>query len=1125
MSSNELPEFNIEENTPHKGKSIYIKASAGTGKTHNIKKIVRKILERKLEEDPSLLEKENPLEKILIVTFTEKAAGELRDRIRNELFDYSDVDVDNAPIYTIHSFCQHSLEEFSFTAKKPISLELIDESEINDFIDKAIRDGLENNEEFRKDAIEIFKNLSSKNQFFENIKRDFKSAAGDFYPGLVDVDEIYFKYKTKSIQKDYSFEECDEILAQIDNENETIDSKNVFSGRETNTRPKKVEKYKTARFYKKFLKSICEAWQKEKSQNKKQTYNDMIQNVREAVCEKDSALKKALQKKYEVAIIDEFQDTNQLQWDIFREIFLNDEHSLIVVGDPKQSIYAFQGADINVYEKAISEIKNGFKLSHNFRSTDEMIKSCNDLFETNFFVNSKLDFFPSEPPKDMENRTLNAVFDNQPIEPFWICFSENAEKENQIAPEDFAKISVKQIVEFCSFSSEGKTRLQIYDKKNKRMRNVSFTDFAVLAKTSSEMEEIELAMKHAGIPFLRYKDKNLFSGLESSQWIALLNAIAAPDFMGRNRAILSEALFTDFFQIPLEQVKDEKYDSPANNFRKLIIEWKCLAENREWAKMLESIFEKTKIEENLSALENLQSLSKFRQIGEYIVEYLYKNDSSLDGAARHLSRLATSSEETDGEESLVARGTDYDCVQVMTIHASKGLEFPVVIAVAGFKGPRIKSSAVYYYHDGNKRKLCFGEHGKDKMKEEEEKEFQRLYYVAYTRASSLMILPYYENIKRGENTFHKTVMPSLSSFIKNTDTANYRKIIFSDKEKNAGDFYRKINKNVQLILQNQRKVESDSSNQTTQENEFEKLEKVSKRILKKNSYTSLSNHTKNSRFDYADQNGRNDKEENSPDENIGEEIELQENLKGYPRGNKIGSALHEIAEKIDFECAQRFQNFDEFSQESEIKSLIDGCFSDYGFEIDENDSKGWSRNTAFLIWNTLQAKIPETVGKKSSGSFFSLKEISMTNRASEAEFNFKKDCPGIIQNYFNGFIDLIFVRKVEGRDVYSVLDWKSDTLENYSDPKILRSHTDEHYAVQQVLYSYCLIKWLKTFSAYNAMEESEIFANHFGGIYYVYLRGTKENESSGICEVTWKDWDELNEKFDKICKEMEKENA
>ena len=149
----------------------------------------------------------------------------------------------------------------------------------------------------------------------------------------------------------------------------------------------------------------------------------------------------------------------------------------------------------------------------------------------------------------------------------------------------------------------------------------------------------------------------------------------------------------------------------------------------------------------------------------------------------------------------------------------------------------------------------------------------------------------------------------------------------------------------------------------------------------------------------------------------------------------------------------------------------------------------------------------------------------MTNRASEAENKKKKDCPGIIQNYFNGFIDLIFVRKVEGRDVYSVLDWKSDTLENYSDPKILRSHTDEHYAVQQVLYSYCLIKWLKTFSAYNAMEESEIFANHFGGIYYVYLRGTKENESSGICEVTWKDWDELNEKFDKICKEMEKENA
>ncbi|MGN0751001.1 MAG: UvrD-helicase domain-containing protein [Treponema sp.] len=1151
MSDKIETEFNAKDNTPLKGQSIYIKASAGTGKTYNIQKIVRQLLERK--DVPQL-------EKILIVTFTEKAAGELRDRIRKELAGF-DADVDNAPIYTIHSFCQKTLEEFAFTANKPASLELIDEEEINDFIDRAIRDGLENDENFCTELIPLFENAENKDSFIESLKDDLKQAVAKYYPDekIVELDansdSIYLKYEGKKEQKDYTFEDCDFLLEKEESGNYDEVKKDitrVFTGKDAANHKKNIEKYKKARFYGNILKSLYQAWQLEKSQNKQQSFNDMIRNVREAVCEKNSALKKELQKKYDVAIIDEFQDTNQQQWDIFREVFKNDSHSLIVVGDPKQSIYAFQGADVNVYENAIGTFENGYKLSHNYRSTDQMIEACNGLFEQDFFKDPDITFFKSEPPEAPGDKTLNATFDGKEIKPFWICNSEKKEKnedgsvkksEVPISAEDFANLAVEKIVDCCTYDKNGKTRLQVYEKKEKNFRNVSFKDFAVLAKTSPEMEEIENAMKDSGIPFLRYKDKNLFRGVECKHWISLINAIASPDFTGHNRAFLSEALFTRFFDIPIENVTDEKYDSPTCDERKTLIEWQMLAEDRKWAKLLESIFEKTQIEKRLSGLNNLQTLSKFRQIGEYIVEYLYKNDSSLDGVSRHLSRLVARTEGADDEGSLVARGTDFDCVQLMTIHASKGLEFPVVIAAGGFKQRNNQIPQVYLYHEekkddegkpvGKYAKLSFSEDDKEKMKKEEEIEWQRLFYVAYTRASSLMILPNYEKSRSGDkridNVFTKTITASLSAFMQNDANKKlYENFIFSEENN------RKLSKEVQEILKHKKEKESDGTTEDSQKEVFTELKDAKNRLLKKNSYSSLG-HKKIALNEYVSDKYK--PEEQDDDENLEETSELSDSdyLKGYPRGSKLGLALHSIFEKIDFETAlpiasassgKRISDYEELCTDSDVKALIEDSFSEQDLKIDEEDSKNWRKNTAQIVWNTLSARFKELTGEK-EGEAFSLREILLKDRSSEVEFNFMPEefsSAPEIRNYFNGFIDLLFVRNVDGKEVYSLLDWKSDTLPDYSESETA-NHSVEKYSIQMVLYSYCLVKWLKTFPKYSSMDYNEIYKNHFGGIYYVYLRGTKAGTDNGIFAQKWENWKMLNTIFnDKICKKMKTES-
>ena len=157
-----LQEFHLDDYSDLK-RSMYIEASAGTGKTYTITGIIQKLIAAKVD-----------LEKILVVTYTEKAAGELRDRIRKAC---PDKDVDNAPIFTIHSFCQKTLSDFSFTANQCANLSLVADSAVEDFIDHWIRDVLKKDPDFQR----LFETSVKETTFINNLKRDFKQALSKYY--------------------------------------------------------------------------------------------------------------------------------------------------------------------------------------------------------------------------------------------------------------------------------------------------------------------------------------------------------------------------------------------------------------------------------------------------------------------------------------------------------------------------------------------------------------------------------------------------------------------------------------------------------------------------------------------------------------------------------------------------------------------------------------------------------------------------------------------------------------------------------------------------------------------------------------------------------------------------------
>ena len=139
--------------------NYFIQASAGTGKTHNIIEIIKKVVTK------------IPLNRILVVTYTEKAVEELRNRVRERV---PGIDANLSEIYTIHSFCQKSIREFCVSANKPVNLDVISEKDVVSFVDRFIRD-----EEIFKDILKIKK--FDDDFKMENLRDYFVSAIGKYY--------------------------------------------------------------------------------------------------------------------------------------------------------------------------------------------------------------------------------------------------------------------------------------------------------------------------------------------------------------------------------------------------------------------------------------------------------------------------------------------------------------------------------------------------------------------------------------------------------------------------------------------------------------------------------------------------------------------------------------------------------------------------------------------------------------------------------------------------------------------------------------------------------------------------------------------------------------------------------
>ena len=871
-------------------------------------------------------------------------------------------------------------------------------------------------------------------------------------------------------------------------------------------------------------------WQAYKEKNKWQSFNDMLRDIRETLKNEagqaDKPFTNALKDKYEYAIIDEFQDTNQLQFDTFKYIFMTDDnHKIIVVGDPKQSIYSFQGADLNVYLEAKKYISNNnglvLELDTNYRSSKKMIESCNKMFSGEFFTvkdktrDVSLTFSESKSPDSNNRKAIyNSIDDTKAI---WVGMNEakpdttpSEELEGKEAKknidnrlmsvDDYAKLVVSTIVDCCKKDANKRTKLQLIDK-NGVQRNVTFRDFAILSRTRSEVEPITRELKKCGVPFIKYKDDGLFKTRECAHFATLLEAINTPDFTGYNRKKYYKALYTDFFGNTLEEINDEYFSHDVGFEAECFRKWKELFNNSRWEALFENIIFESKLLNNLESLDKLQSLTLYKQLGDYCISYLYSNHSFANLIDK-LNNVSLEDDDDSSDAGIVEIGTDFDCVKLMTIHASKGLQYPIVISIAGYKQPFGFSFGTFHDDmDNLYRKITFD---KDDSDLEAKSEYVRLLYVCFTRAEYINILPYFSIAK--SNYYYDCYMNRLKEYMKN-NSDDYMPLYFDSKYDSDA-----IVKSVKEILKNTG-TKDEAYKDVIKPKDL--ITEVFKKTIKKHSYSSLS-HPKNkdNDDDIRKQNPLNDislKEFDTSARQIENIMTSNDYIsyEKYPRGDKMGSAMHEVFERIDFTNYQDRKKLDAIITERLQANMIEAKSDLIDYIAD-------------VVDNVLQAKLPKINGSSANG-YFRLNEIADENKKSEIEFNFNLDEKvdyDYIRDYCTGFMDLLF----RVGDHFSILDWKSDTLnddfESYGNNKSLKEHTDEHYSIQRVLYSYSLIKWLN--EIYKEKTLDETYDKHFGGIYYVYIRGCKKDEYNGIYAQTWDSFEKLEESYEKVLNRAKK---
>lgn len=813
---------------------------------------------------------------------------------------------------------------------------------------------------------------------------------------------------------------------------------------------------------------IRDAVAREKRRRGELGFDDMLSRLDEALRgDSGETLASAIRQRFPVAMIDEFQDTDPQQYRIFRRIWRRQpETALLLIGDPKQAIYAFRGADIFTYMKARGDVAAHYTLDTNWRSSPGMVGSVNRLFSLsdNPFMFHEIPFLPVKAAA--KNKGLRFTVDaaDVPAMNVWLMPGDT------VGSGDYqtfmAQLCATQIRDWLSAGQQGRALLW----RGETSRPVQASDITVLVRNRLEAAQVREALQTLGIPSVYLSNRDsVFETLEAQELLWLLQAVLAPERENTLRSALATSMF-GLTALDIENLNQDEqaWDALVEEFS----EYRQIWRQRGVMPMLRALMTARHIAENLLATRGGE-----RRLTDilHISELLQEAASQLESEHALVRWLAQHIAEPDSNAASqqMRLESDKHLVQIVTIHKSKGLEYPLVWLpfIARF---RKQDQAFYHDRETFAAVLDLGQDEASLELAEAERlaEDLRLLYVALTRAvwhCSLGVAPL-SSRKSGNSDFHLSALGRLLQAGEAMDAAGLAARL--------ADF---CHGDIAL----QRPGELDL---TPWQAPAATIPRLSARELQRRiaddwrvtSYSGLQQHGFSGGQDLlprldVDAAG------------VGEVVEEpQLTPHQFPRGAAPGTFLHSLFEELDF-----------------TQPVPEGWMAEK-LQLSGFDAQ-WAPVLTDWLGGVLKTRLP--------GPDIALNQLAARDKQVEMAFYLpiaqlltaerldalirqydplSADTPSLdfrqVRGMLKGFIDLVF--RHEGR--YYLLDYKSNWLgedrEAYTRPAMEQAMRAHRYDLQYQLYSLALHRYLR-----HRLADYD-YDRHFGGVIYLFLRGMDGQE-------------------------------
>ena len=425
------------------------------------------------------------------------------------------------------------------------------------------------------------------------------------------------------------------------------------------------------------------------------SFDDLLLRLRQALLKPEGeALASVIRKKYRAALIDEFQDTDPVQYAIFAKIFRAEGCILFLIGDPKQAIYSFRGADIFAYLSAASQVDHVYTLDANWRSDPVLIKAVNTLFSQREhpFVFENIAFRQATPGSTASREPL--LIDGRlepPLQWWFVAAGRFAHGDKPlakgIARPLIAGSVAAEIARLLRLGREGRAKLG--------EKPLQEGDIAILVRTNREAQLCREKLSELRIPAVLHSTGNLFDSQEALEVYRVLTAILSPDREELLRAAMATAMIgCDLAALEALQRDEQTWEAWRERFRSYHERW----HKDGFLSMFRSFLNHEQVRPRLLAYpDGERRLTNLLHLSEVLDREAGARRFGMGALLKWLAERRASSSPRDEEHQLRLE-SDSLAVRIVTIHKSKGLEYPIVFCPFSW-GDFSENDACLSYHD------------------------------------------------------------------------------------------------------------------------------------------------------------------------------------------------------------------------------------------------------------------------------------------------------------------------------------------------------------------------------------------------------------------------------------------